>query len=314
MKLVFMGTPDFAVPSLKLLAKHFEVKGVITAPDRPAGRGKSLTPSAVKIVALELGLTILQPKNLKDPDFQSKLAALGADLFVVVAFRMLPNSVWTMPQKGTINLHASLLPQYRGAAPINRAIMNGETKTGLTTFFIDEQIDTGKILNRIEIEIAPDENAGSLHNRMMEAGADLLFKTIKSIETGKTDSKAQISVENLKAAPKIFKEDCEIIWNEPVAQIHNHIRGLAPYPGAWTPTAGVNYTEQDFKILHSRIASFQIAGQPGCVLLTDENRLFVKCGTGTLEVLELQVPGKKRMKTSDFLRGFNPPIDFRFFV
>lgn len=312
MKLVFMGTPEFAVPSLQALAKAHNVVGVITAPDKPAGRGKKILTSAVKQAADELGLTLLQPTNLKDPDFLKELKALNADLFVVLAFRMLPEVVWGMPSKGTINLHASLLPDYRGAAPINRAIMNGETKTGLTTFFIEREIDTGMIIDQTEMQIGADESAGMLHDRMMTAGADLLLKTVNKIENDQVEPIPQKSNAALNEAPKIFKEDCEIDWTRKTAEVHNHIRGLSPYPTAWTVAAGVDFPEQSFKIFQSRIAEFKIAGQHGCILLTDELRLFVKCDDGALEIIELQVPGKKRMKTSDFLRGFRPPIDFRF--
>lgn len=313
MKLVFMGTPEFAVPSIELLAEKHDILAVITAPDKPAGRGKSLKSSAVKVAAEELGIPVMQPTNLKSPSFQEELKALGADLFVVLAFRMLPEAVWSMPPKGTINLHASLLPQYRGAAPINRAIMNGETKTGLTTFFIEKDIDTGKIIDQKEMTISENETAGELHDRMMSEGASLLLKTVDAIASGETHPKSQSTNEPMKDAPKIFKEDCEIDWNKSAETVHNHIRGLSPYPAAWTPANGVDYELRQFKILKSRIATFPIAGSPGCILLTDELRLFVKCHPGNIEILELQAPGKKRMNTADFLRGFNPPIDFRFF-
>lgn len=313
MKLVFMGTPEFAVPSLELLARKHNILSVITAPDKPAGRGKSLKSSAVKISAQKLGIPLMQPPNLKDTSFQTDLRALNADIFVVLAFRMLPEAVWSMPSKGTINLHASLLPQYRGAAPINRAIMNGETKTGLTTFFIEKDIDTGKIIDQTEMTISENETAGELHDRMMTTGANLLLKTVDAIESGDIHPKPQNTNEPMKDAPKIFKEDCEIDWNKPAEVVHNHIRGLSPSPAAWTPANGVDYELRKFKIFKSRVATFPIAGSPGCILLTDELRLFVKCTPGNIEILELQAPGKNRMKTSDFLRGFNPPIDFRFF-
>src|SRR5690554_2632774 len=312
MKLVFMGTPEFAVPSLELLAKHHEVVAVITAPDKPAGRGKKIQQSAVKQKAIRLGITVLQPTNLKDPDFHAQLTALNADLYVVLAFRMLPETVWSIPKKGTINLHASLLPDYRGAAPINRAIMAGEKKTGLTTFYIEKDIDTGMILEQMEMKIHPDEDAGSLHDRMMENGAKLLLSTVNKIEKGELIVKKQIESSDLKTAPKIFREDCEIDWTKPEVEIYNHIRGLSPYPGAWTTATGDNYPAQPYKILKTRRAEFQIAGSPGSILFTDELRLFVKSGKGNLEVLELQAPGKKKMTTADFLRGFKPPIDFRF--
>jgi len=312
MKLIFMGTPEFAVPSLRALASAHTVVGVITAPDKPAGRGKKVLTSAVKQVAEELDLYVLQPTNLKDPEFLNELKLLDADLFVVLAFRMLPEVVWSMPPKGTINLHASLLPDYRGAAPINRAIMNGETKTGLTTFFIEKEIDTGMIIDQVEMSIGLEENAGMLHDRMMEKGAELLLSTVHKIENDAVKPIPQKISSDMNEAPKIFKEDCEIDWTCKTEEVHNHIRGLSPYPTAWTIAAGVDFAEQSFKIFESRIAEFKIAGQHGCILLTDELRLFVKCDGGALEIIELQVPGKKRMLTTDFLRGFRPPIDFRF--
>ena len=312
MKLVFMGTPEFAVPSLELLAKHHTVAAVITAPDKPAGRGKKIQESAVKQKAVSLGIKVLQPTNLKDADFHKQLTDLNADLYVVLAFRMLPESVWSIPQKGTINLHASLLPDYRGAAPINRAIMAGERTTGLTTFYIEKDIDTGMILEQKQMDIHPDEDAGSLHDRMMEKGADLLLSTVNKIEKGELKAKKQDPSGDLKSAPKIFREDCEIDWNKSEVDIYNHIRGLSPYPAAWTTATGDNFPAQPFKILKVRRAEFQIAGSAGSILLTDDLRLFVKSGKGNLEVLELQAPGKKHMATTDFLRGFKPPIDFRF--
>ncbi|NEN25345.1 methionyl-tRNA formyltransferase [Cryomorpha ignava] len=307
-----MGTPEFAVPSLKTLAEAHQVVGVITAPDKPAGRGKKILKSAVKEVAEELGLHVLQPTNLKNPEFLKELESLEADLFVVLAFRMLPESVWSMPARGTINLHASLLPDYRGAAPINRAIMNGESKTGLTTFFIEKEIDTGMIIDQVEMLIGAEEDAGMLHDRMMDKGAELLLSTVNKIEKKEVKPIPQKPAGELKQAPKIFKEDCEIDWSHSTAEVHHHIRGLSPYPTAWTIAAGVDFPEQSFKIYQSRIAEFKIAGQHGSILLTDELRLFVKCDDGALEIIELQVPGKKRMKTTDFLRGFRSPIDFRF--
>lgn len=312
MKLVFMGTPGFAVPSLELLASRHDVLAVVTAPDRPAGRGKKIRESEVKKAALKLGLPVLQPTNLKDSEFVNHLAELQADLFVVVAFRMLPEQVWQLPGKGTINLHASLLPQYRGAAPINRAIMAGEKTTGLTTFFIEKEIDTGMILEQVEMEIGVDEDAGSLHDRMMMKGANLLLSTVNKISQNAIKPKKQMDSPDLKPAHKIFRDDCKIDWNRSEEEIFNHIRGLSPYPGAWTIATGDNYREEPFKILKSRRADFLIAGSPGSILLTDDKRLFVKSGKGNLEILKLQAPGKKPMSTADFLRGFLPPIDFRF--
>src|SRR5690606_32066205 len=226
MKLIFRGTPEFAVPSLKTFAAAHDVVGVITAPDKPAGRGKKLLTSAVKQAAAEFGLRVLQPTNLKDPEFLNELKLLDADLFVVLAFRMLPEVVWSMPPKGTINLHASLLPDYRGAAPINRAIMNGETKSGLTTFFIEKEIDTGMIIDQVEMEIGSEENAGSLHDRMMDRGAELLLTTVNNIEKGTIKPIPQKISGEINEAPKIFKEDCEIDWTRTTEEVHNLIRGL----------------------------------------------------------------------------------------
>ncbi len=315
MKIVFMGTPDFAVPSLQKLAKHHDVVGVITAPDKPAGRGKKLKGSAVKTAAEELGLHILQPTNLKDPEFVEALRNLGAELFVVLAFRMLPEVVWAMPAKGTINLHASLLPMYRGAAPINRAIMNGETESGLSTFFIEKEIDTGHVIDQVKMPIGPDETAGELHDRMMDAGADLLLKTVNSIENGEADGKPQADFgqSELKEAPKIFKEDCRIDWSLDSLKVHNHIRGLSPYPAAWTEAENLeSKAGNTFKILAGKKVDDKNL-IPGDILI-DDNRWFVGCGRGAYEILEIQAPGKKRMPVADFLRGFRPEEGFRFVV
>ncbi len=313
MKLVFMGTPDFAVPALEILHRHHEVVGVVTAVDKPAGRGKKLRVSAVKAAAEKMNLPLLQPENLKDTAFQSELKALGAELFVVVAFRMLPESVWAMPPKGTINLHASLLPQYRGAAPINRAIMNGETRTGLTTFFIEREIDTGFIIEQTELEIGADENAGSLHDRMMTAGAELLRETVDHIESDTVNPKPQTpnDGEVLISAPKIFKEDCQINWNNSADQVHNHIRGLSPYPAAWTIGSGTGLDNVNFKIYTSQHHSEINDLSPGQAAVKDA-KLFVGTGTHALSVSEIQPAGKKRMATDAWLRGASLPKDFIF--
>lgn len=311
MRLVFMGTPDFAVPSMEALSKEHEIVGVITAPDKPAGRGKKLRASAVKQKALELGLKVLQPMNLKEDSFNEELQSLNADLFVVVAFRMLPESVWAMPPKGTINLHGSLLPQYRGAAPINWAIINGEDKTGLTTFFIEKNIDTGEIIDKTELPIGPNETAGELHDRMMIAGADLLLKTVRNIENGNVESRPQnIDVETeIKKAPKIFRKDCRINWSKSARDVHNHIRGLSPFPGAWTQLESESGNDS-FKIFKSRLGGSTFSS-PGTILISD-NTLKVAAADKWLLVEELQAPGKKRMKTGDFLRGFHPQDSIKF--
>jgi methionyl-tRNA formyltransferase len=306
MRLVFMGTPEFAVPSLEKLAENHEVCGVITAPDKPAGRGKKLTSSAVKQAAESLGIKILQPTNLKDPTFQSELASLNADLFGVVAFRMLPEAVWSMPSKGTINLHASLLPNYRGAAPINRAIMDGQTETGLTTFFIEKDIDTGNIIEQVRLSIGPDEDAGSLHDRMMQAGASLLLSTVNQIEAGNTNPVSQEdalkSIGEVRSAPKIFREDCEINWNLSSVDIHNHIRGLSPYPAAWTRVFEQAEERDPFKVLAAVPSAIHKDAAPGAIHI-EGTQMMVKTGNGWLELLSVQPAGKKRMSAADFLRG-----------
>jgi len=307
-----MGTPDFAVPSLEILNKHFEVVGVITAPDKPAGRGKKLRKSAVKEFAEANDLRVLQPTNLKDPGFVEELKALKADLQVVVAFRMLPKVVWNMPPKGTINLHGSLLPQYRGAAPINWAIINGELETGVTTFFLQHQIDTGDLIDQEKTEITPNMTAGELHDKMMEVGAATLLQTVNKIEQGKVHGTAQTETTEggLKPAPKIFKEDCKIEWSQPAEKVHNHIRGLSPYPAAWTVLKRDD-KKTTFKILNSKIsAGSKLA--PGNIRTDSDNRLFVGTSDSEVEITELQMEGKKRMTTEAFLRGFQFENEDRF--
>lgn len=313
MRLVFMGTPDFAVPSLRKLAEQHEVVAVVTAPDRPAGRGKKLQNPAVKVAAEELGIPVLQPERLKDAAFLSHLESLDASLFVVVAFRMLPRQVWSMPHKGTINLHASLLPAYRGAAPINWAIINGERETGLSTFFIDEKIDTGAVIEQVKLGIGPDENAGNLHDRMMQLGAGLLLNTVNRIEANEVKSVNQTdmpeySAEALPDAPKIFRDDCRVKWQNKAQEVHNHIRGLSPYPGAFAHCAAL---DSDFKLLHSAITTRPSIGEAGSIHV-EEGKLYVDTLDKQIEIIELQAPGKRRMPTSDFLRGFQFPNASRF--
>lgn len=306
MRIVFMGTPDFAVPSLSALIAHHQVVGVITAPDRPAGRGKKLQQSAVKVAAESAGCKVLQPTNLKDPEFQAALADLGAELFVVVAFRMLPEAVWSMPPSGTINLHASLLPAYRGAAPINRAIMNGERTTGLSTFFIEKDIDTGAVIDQVKLNIGPEENAGSLHDRMALAGSELLVRTANAISEGTAASVPQQATKGtgaLPAAPKIFREDCRIDWRRAAAEVHNHIRGLSPYPTAFTTYQDTGADVVSIKIFAARLTGIPANGIPGSII-SDRNALLVNTADEQISITELQAPGKKRMATTDFLRGF----------
>ena len=309
MRIVFMGTPDFAVESLKVLVENnYNVVGVITMPDKPAGRGHKIQYSPVKQYALDNNLHILQPEKLKDPQFIEELRALKADVQVVVAFRMLPEVVWDMPPQGTFNLHASLLPQYRGAAPINRAIMNGETETGATTFFLTHEIDTGKIILQEKISIQPEDNAGTVHDKLMVMGAQMVRKTIDMLTEGKTDAVDQSQFINhdteLKAAPKIFKEDCELLSNFGVDQAHNFVRGLSPYPGAWINIVLPGQTEkQVLKIFETEKEYIQHNDTHG-TLVTDLKKFAkIALGDGYLILKYIQAPGKKRMETGEYLRG-----------
>lgn len=299
-----MGTPDFAVASFKsILEAGFKVVGAITAPDRPAGRGRKVQASAVKQFALEHQIKVLQPTNLKDESFLEELRELKADLQVVVAFRMLPKVVWQMPKYGTFNLHASLLPQYRGAAPINWAIINGETETGVTTFFIDDKIDTGSIILQKKEDILPEDNAGTLHDRLMEVGASLVVETCQQIVSGTVKRLPQKETVDLKPAHKIHKETCRVDWEAPLEEIHNLIRGLSPYPAAWTHL--VNHgKEEAIKIYETQIES-KIHKQPNGQLLVEKKALKVAVSGGYLHILELQLPGKRKMKVSEVLNGLN---------
>lgn len=303
-----MGTPQFAVSSLENLLQNdeFEIVGVITSPDKPAGRGRKMQMSDVKKFALEQNLKILQPTNLKDEVFLSELKALEADLFVVVAFRMLPKAVWQMPPKGTINLHASLLPQYRGAAPINWAIINGETKTGLTTFFIEEKIDTGKIIDQKEIQISETDSAGTLHDKLMHDGAKLLTETVKKIKNNTySETKQEQLIEGeIKSAPKIFKDTCKINWNKPITQIYNFIRGLSPYPAAWTEVE-VEGKVLIAKIFHVKVEKIKKKNKLPIIETDNKNYLKIALTDGLLEILEIQLQGKKRLNIKQFLNGFD---------
>jgi len=298
-KIVFMGTPEFAVPSLDILVKNgFNVACVVTVPDKPQGRGLKLSQSEVKKYALEHNLPILQPEKLKDEKFIKYLEELSPDIIVVVAFRILPREVYSLAKLGAFNLHASLLPKYRGAAPINWAIINGETKTGVTTFFLDDKVDTGNIIFQEEVDINSDETAGDLHDKLMQIGANLVLKTVRAILN---NDAPRIQQSDLKAtpAPKIFKEHCKIDWNNPMEKIHNLIRGLSPYPAAFT-----TYKGKIIKIYKSEKTNTKVDLLPGSVLVTKED-LFVACNDSYLKIIELQLEGKKRLKTEEFLRGFN---------
>ncbi|MDF3076204.1 MAG: methionyl-tRNA formyltransferase [Sphingobacteriaceae bacterium] len=302
MRIIFMGTPDFAVASLDaLLQPGFDVVAVVTAPDKPAGRGQKLGESAVKRYAMEKGMKVLQPEKLKNPEFIEELKSLNADLQVVVAFRMLPEMVWSMPPKGTINLHGSLLPQYRGAAPINWAIINGETETGVTTFFLKHEIDTGDILFSEAVPIGEEETAGDIHDKLMQTGAQLLVKTVKAIEAGDYQEMPQPSTADgaeLKHAPKIFKEDCQVNWCQPAKKVYDHIRGLSPYPTAYT-----TFQEKTLKIFRANYQVSQPGIQAGGFLSDGKTYLKFACTDGFVNLLEVQMEGKKRMGIEEFLRG-----------
>lgn len=300
LRIIFMGTPEFAVPSLEILLQNgVNVIAVITAPDKPQGRGQKLTFSPVKECALKYNVPVLQPTNLKSPDFQDELRKLNANLQIVVAFRMLPESVWSMPELGTFNLHGSLLPQYRGAAPINWAIINGEKETGITTFFLKHEIDTGSIVFQEKETIHDDDTVGTLYDRLMNKGAQLVLKTVKAIETGSYPSIPQATDIEIKHAPKIFKETCEINWNQPSKKIVDFVRGLSPYPAAWTVLNGKTY--KVFRIVHrpSTIDHGLLSGQ----WTINNGQLDIKTSDGFVSILELQPEGKKRMTIEEFLRG-----------
>lgn len=302
MRIIFMGTPDFAVASLKaLIEAGEEVVAVVTGPDKPAGRGQKLQESAVKKFAVSQNIPVLQPVKLRDPEFLAELKSFNADLQVVVAFRMLPELVWNMPEKGTINVHASLLPNYRGAAPINHAIINGEKKSGVTTFLLQHEIDTGNILFSTEVEILDNDNAGDLHDKLMLAGAELLIRTVNAIKKNDIHPIPQDSIdtESLKHAPKIFKEDCLINWENDTVQIYNLIRGLSPYPTAFTHIDG-----KVLKIYESEIIIEKHDLKPGTYISDGKNELKFATKDGFLKLLEIQIEGKKRMSVSDFLRGY----------
>lgn len=302
MRIVFMGTPEFAVASLDALIKAgYNIAGVITAPDKPAGRGQKLHESAVKQYAVQNGLKVLQPEKLKNPEFLVELKALQADLQVVVAFRMLPEVVWNMPPKGTINLHGSLLPDYRGAAPINWAVINGEAYSGVTTFLLKQEIDTGDVLFSQKVAINEQDTAGDLHDTLMVTGADLLVKTVKAIESGDYQEEPQeVLAEGveIKHAPKIFKETCQIDWLQPTEKVYNLIRGLSPYPTAFTQLNG-----KVFKIFKAEKNINEPGIQPGGFLTDQKTFLKFACTDGFISATDVQLEGKKRMGIEEFLRG-----------
>lgn len=302
LRIVFMGTPEFAVGILDTIIKNnYEVVGVITAVDKPAGRGQKIKYSAVKEYAVEHNLTLLQPTNLKDETFLEALKALNANLQIVVAFRMLPKVVWEMPSLGTFNLHASLLPNYRGAAPINWAIINGETKTGVTTFFIDDKIDTGAMILSSEIAIEPTENVGQLHDRLMHLGSETVVDTLALIEKGNVTTTIQKDTAEIKTAYKLNKENCKIDWTKSASEINNLIRGLSPYPVAWCFFSDKE-EEWNVKIYEAKIISEEHTKTVGSLVCT-KKEMKIAVENGFIQVLSLQFPGKKKMSTSEFLNG-----------
>jgi len=303
LRIVFMGTPDFAVASLKAVVEaNFNVIGIITAPDKPAGRGRKLNESAVKQYAKANNLPLLQPTNLKNDAFIKELKALKANLQIVVAFRMLPKVVWQMPEFGTFNLHASLLPNYRGAAPINWVIINGETKTGVSTFFIDEKIDTGEMILQKSIDIKPKENAGSLHNKLMVLGSELVLKTLELINNGPVATSPQKDYPNTKTAYKLDKDNCKIYWTKPVNNIYNLIRGLSPYPAAWCKLHN-NNDVSEIKIYEAEIEN-EIHNYNTGTIISTKKEIRVAVAEGYLKILKLKLPGKKLMTAQSLLNGY----------
>ena len=311
LRIVFLGTPEFAVESLDaLVSGGYNIVGVVTMPDKIGGRGHKVIESPVKQYAVAHGLKLMQPANLKEPEFVEELRSLNADLQIVIAFRMLPEIVWSMPPMGTFNLHASLLPKYRGAAPINRAVMNGETETGVTTFFLKHEIDTGDIIQQVAVPIEIDDDVDAVHDRLMHLGASLVLETVEAILAGTVkpieQEKLLTTGEEPTPAPKIFKEDCRIDWTKTSWEVYNHIRGLSPYPAAWSAFVDAQGTEYQFKVFKtSHPEKFQSSPvAPGTIEYT-KHTIKIACADGFIEILSLQLAGKKRMSSDEFLRGFN---------
>jgi methionyl-tRNA formyltransferase len=317
LRIVFMGTPEFAVASLaKLISEGYEVPAVVTIPDKPAGRGLKIQQSQVKQYAIEQRIPILQPEKLRDFQFIEQLKGINADLFAVVAFRMLPELIWQLPRHGTVNLHASLLPQYRGAAPINWAIINGEKETGVTTFLIEKDIDTGNILLNKKVPIGPNDNAGDLHDKLMNIGSDLLIETIKGIENETIKPVLQSELlktrSEIKPAPKLFKDNCRINWQCESLKIHNLIRGLSPFPAAWSTIQNKNNNQKiTVKIFQSELLK-QESKEPGTIISDSKKFMNIAAIDGCISVKELQIEGKKRLTIEEFLRGFHGIEDYKF--
>ena len=315
LRIVFLGTPDFAVPSLNILKiNNYNIVGVVTSLDKPSGRGLEIHSSPIKEYAIANGLKIFQPEKLKDENFLADLKKLKADLFIVVAFRMLPNAVWNMPPLGTFNLHASLLPQYRGAAPINWAIINGEKETGVTTFFLQQEIDTGRIILQEKTAINPDETAGELHDRLMVMGADLVLKTVQVIESGKYKTKKQsVDIKSntiLHTAPKLFRDNCKINWKNNIEDIHNFVRGLSPYPCAWTQFVSPLKNDYITKIYKTKMEPFPTSLPLKTILTDKKTHLKIVVKGGFLHILEIQVPNRKKTGIAEFLRGYKVDGDW----
>lgn len=315
-RIVFMGTPEFAVPSLDILFQNgYNIVGVITVPDKPAGRGKKLKYSAVKQYSLKHNLNILQPTNLKDKGFIRQLHSLRADLQIVAAFRILPKVIWAMPEMGTFNLHASILPQYRGAAPMNWAVINGESETGVTTFFLDDNIDTGKIIFSEKTIISPDETVGELHDKLKHLGANLVLKTVKAIQKGNytltNQSSDNIKNKSIKTAPKLFKKDCKIKWDKNINDIYNFIRGLSPYPAAHTELIDPGGKRYYVKIFKTSKEESNHKLKVKQIITDSKNDLCIAVNRGFIHINEIQLSGKKRMNIKNFLRGFSINNDWK---
>lgn len=314
-RIVFMGTPEFASTSLKrLVAEGYNIVAVVTTPDKPAGRGQKMHQSDVKVTAEQLGLTVLQPEKLRDESFLKALRDLQPDLGIVIAFRMLPEVVWSMPPMGTFNLHASLLPQYRGAAPINWAIINGEKSTGVTTFLLNHEIDKGAIIEQQAIDILPEDNIGTLYDKLMNIGSELVIRTVDKLVDGNYTTIEQMHIDEstLKPAPKIFKDDCRVDWSCAGESIINLIRGLSPYPAAWSPLYKSGEECGSIKIFTAYAVKGEFGGNVGDVVTDGRSKLGVRCGDGVVYIEELQMAGKRRMAVSDMLLGWRDVAECRF--
>ena len=314
LRIVFMGTPEFAATSLrKLVEEGYNIVAVVTTPDKPAGRGQKIHKSDVKIMAEELGLPILQPEKLRDEEFLARLRALEPDLGVVIAFRMLPEVVWAMPKLGTFNLHASLLPEYRGAAPINWAIINGDTRTGVTTFLLNHEIDKGAIIEQRAVDILPEDNIGTLYDKLMYVGAELVTLTVDKLASGDYTTTEQMHIDEntLRPAPKIFKDDCRIDWTKSAESIHNLVRGLSPYPAAWTPLYKDDAECGSMKIFTTHFEVCNTNATPGTIRTDSKSYIAIACADGWLYIDDVQLAGKKRLATKDLLLGWRDVATLR---